>query len=293
MAKTILIFGAAGMLGHTLMISLARRYTVVATARSASAALEALARNSGVPLIAGIEAHDTAQLEATLDSVKPDVVINCIGVVKQLKNAQLPLVAIPVNSVLPHRLAELCEPRGVRLIHFSTDCVFSGEAGPYSEASVPDARDLYGRSKLLGEVNRPNALTLRTSIIGHELGAASGLLEWIIRNRGGAVSGFARALYTGVTTNYMAEAIFRLIDDFPRLCGVWQLSADSISKYDLIELVDKVYGLDLQIARDEEFRCDRRLDSSLFRQRTGIVPPIWPEMIEAMHAEHKQTQQWN
>jgi len=286
MTKKVLIFGASGMLGHRLMSSLAAHYSVSATVRMPAPALEALAKKSGATLISGIEADNTAQLEAAFDRVKPDVAINCIGVVKQLQSANSPLVAIPINSVLPHRLAELAAQRGARFIHFSTDCVFGGDAGPYSEASVPDPRDLYGRSKLLGEVSRADALTVRTSIIGHELTAPTGLLEWILRNRGNAVYGYARALYTGVTTNYMATALVRLIDEFPRLSGVWHLSAEPISKFDLIELVDEIYGLGMQVARDEYFVCDRRLDSTPLRQKTGIVPPSWPDMIAAMRTEH-------
>jgi dTDP-4-dehydrorhamnose reductase len=271
------------------MVSLGRRYSVVATVRRADSALQDLAKRCGATLLAGVEAEDTVQLESAFDRVRPDVAINCIGAVKQLQSTNSPLVAIPVNSVLPHRLAELAAQRGARFIHFSTDCVFGGDKGPYTEAANPDPHDLYGRSKLLGEVSRSNTLTLRTSIIGHELSTPTGLLEWILRNRGKAVSGFARALYTGVTTNYMATAIVRLIDEFPSLNGVWHLSADSISKCDLIELVDEVYGLGIQIERDEKFVCDRRLDSTGLRQKTGIVPPSWREMIAAMRNEHTAT----
>jgi dTDP-4-dehydrorhamnose reductase len=274
------------MLGHRLTSSLAARYSVSGTVRTITPALDALAKKSGATLIAGVEAEDSAQLETTFDKVKPDVVINCIGVVKQLQSANSPLIAIPLNSVLPHQLAQLAAQRGARFIHFSTDCVFAGDAGPYSEVSAPDARDLYGRSKLLGEVNSANALTLRTSIIGHELITPTGLLEWILSNRGKSVSGFARALYTGVTTNYMATALVRLIDEFPRLRGVWHLSADPISKFDLIELVDEIYDLGIQVTRDEYFVCDRRLDSTPLRQKTGIVPPSWHDMIAAMRTEH-------
>lgn len=286
MTKTVLIFGASGMLGHRLVASLAAHYSVVATVRNANSTLKALVQKSGATLLTGVEAEDVVSLEAAFDTAKPDVAINCIGIVKQSQSANSPLVAIPINSVLPHRLADFADKRGARLIHFSTDCVFGGEAGPYSETAIPNPHDLYGRSKLLGEVNRSNALTLRTSVIGHELSDPAGLLEWILRNRGKAVTGFARALYTGVTTNYMASALVRLINEFPYLSGVWHLSADSISKYDLIELVDKVYGLGMQIARDENFVCDRRLDSTLLRQKTGIVPPAWADMIASMRNEH-------
>ncbi len=277
------------MLGHrVLQILPTYGHEVVGTVRGA--AEEAAGETGPVEprLIGGISVEPEGLVERVLDSERPDVVVNCIGVVKQLASANDPLVAIPVNALFPHRLARACTQRGVRIIHFSTDCVFSGNAGPYTEASPPDPQDLYGRSKLLGEINAPNALTLRTSIIGHEIGGGTGLVSWILRNRGGRVSGFVRALYTGVTTDFMTQALTQIITDFPKLYGVWHLSADPISKYDLICLVNEIYGLDLTIDRDEAYVCDRRLDSTMFRSRTGIVPPTWREMLQVMYENHQQ-----
>lgn len=279
----VLILGAAGMLGHRLMLSLRDSgCSVVGTVRQVTEDLSRALGSSAPRLIAGVSAETPGAIEKILDDEKPDVVVNCIGVVKQLASAKDPLISVPINALLPHRLAKACAERGMRMIHFSTDCVFSGIAGPYTEASWPDARDLYGRSKLLGEVNALNVLTLRTSIIGHELGEGTGLVSWILRNKGKRVSGFAKALYTGVTTDFMGTAIYRIMTEFPELNGVWHFSADPISKYDLVCLTNQIFKLDMHIMRDEDFMCDRRLDSTLFRNRTRMIPPTWPEMIEKM-----------
>ena len=284
----IMILGANGMLGHCLLRSLSEHgHEMIGTLRRAPETVSVTIGNNVARLIGGISVEQEGIVEHILDSERPDVVVNCVGVVKQLSAAKDPLVSIPINAMFPHRLALSCAERGMRMIHFSTDCVFSGTAGPYSEASRPDPQDIYGLTKLLGEVNTPNALTIRTSIIGHELDKEGpGLVSWIIRSRGTRVSGFARALYTGVTTDFMADAVHRLITDFPELCGVWHLSADAISKYDLVCLMNEIYGLGMTIDRDETFVCDRRLDSALFRRRTGIVPPPWRDMLMQMHANH-------
>ncbi len=285
----IVILGAGGMLGHRLLQALPEHgHEVVGTIRGVAEESAGLKGPAGPRLIGGISAEPEGLVERVLDSERPDVVVNCIGVVKQLATANDPLVAIPVNTLFPHRLARACAQRGARIIHFSTDCVFSGSAGPYSEASPPDPQDLYGRSKLLGEINAPNALTLRTSIIGHEIGDGAGLVSWILRNRGNRVSGFARALYTGITTDFMAQVLIRLIADFPELCGVWHLSAGPISKYDLICLINEIYDLDLTINRDEAYVCDRRLDSGMFRRRTGVMPPSWRKMLEEMNENYQR-----
>lgn len=282
----VLILGARGMLGHRLAQGLADcGHEVSATLRGSLADLPTVLQRSDVRVFDRIDVDAFESIRSLLDALRPQFVLNCIGVVKQLASAKDPLVAIPINALLPHRLAGACSEIGARLIHFSTDCVFSGSAGPYSEASAPDPQDLYGRSKLLGEVNAAHVLTLRTSIIGHELdGGGSGLVAWILRNCGQRVAGYARALYTGVTTDFMADAVDRLIDMSPALCGVWHLGSDPISKYGLVGLVNEMYGLGMQIDRDEAFVCDRRLDSSLLRNRAGIMPPSWPEMITTMHA---------
>ena len=213
------------------------------------------------------------------------MVLNCIGIIKQTKAANDPLPAIAINSLFPHQLARLTSMRGARLFHFSTDCVFSGRRGNYVEDDLPDPVDLYGRSKLLGEVDAPGALTLRMSMVGRELRGHLGLIDWFLSQRGRRVSGYARALYSGLTTIATADLVARLIRAHPQLEGVWQVSGEPISKFDLLAIVNRVYALGIEIVRDETFVCDRRLDSSRFRNATGWRPASWEDMIADMHSE--------
>jgi len=278
----VLIFGAAGMLGHKLLEKLSPRFETFGTLRGGTAGLPAQLPMGN--LIEGVEANDLPALAAALDRVRPDVAINCIGIIKQLKQAKDAVPSIRINALLPHQLAELCGERGVRLIHFSTDCVFSGRQGPYTEQDSPDATDLYGRGKLLGELDQPGCLTLRTSIIGPELRHGLSLLAWFLQQRGGRVKGYANALFSGFPTTVMADIVIKLIGEYPGLEGLWHVSSDPIDKYDLLRLINDTYGLGIAIERDEEFHCDRRLDSSRFRAATGYVPPSWPRLVQEMHA---------
>jgi dTDP-4-dehydrorhamnose reductase len=217
----------------------------------------------------------------------PDVVVNCVGLVKQRAQAADPLVALPINSLLPHRLVRLCALIGARLIHFSTDCVFSGERGRYGETDVPDARDLYGRSKLLGEVDDSHALTLRVSIVGPELGGTQGLLAWFLGQRDG-VQGFRNAVFSGLTTLELARVVRDLLLDRPDLHGVYHLSADPISKFDFLTLTAKTYGHSICIYPRDEPTIDRSLDSGKLRAALGYRPPSWTEMLERLRDhEHR------
>lgn len=281
----VLVLGAGGMLGHKLMQRLAGDFEVVGTLRGDGEPYRSARALAGARLRPGVSADCPSSVAAALDEVRPDAVLNCIGVVKQREAAKSPVAAIGINALFPHRLAELCAPRGVRLIHFSTDCVFSGRGGPYREASASDAEDLYGRTKFLGEVDRPGCLTLRASILGREIASRHGLLEWFLSQRGGRVKGFANALYTGYTTSAMATLVAELLGRFPGLAGVWNIGTDPISKFDLLGIVNRAYELGITIDRDESFSCDRRLDSSAFRKRTGHVPAPWEKMIAEMHAD--------
>lgn len=278
----VLVFGAAGMLGHKLLERLSSRFETFGTLRGTAAGLPATLPTQR--LIENVSGTDVAALRTVLDTVRPDVAINCIGIIKQLKEAKAAVPSIAINALLPHQLAELCGERGIRLLHFSTDCVFSGRQGPYTEQDFPDAADLYGRTKLLGELDQPGCLTLRTSIIGPELRHGLSLFAWFLQQRGGRVKGFANALYTGFPTTAMADLVGDLIAHHPDLHGLWHVSSDPISKYDLLGLINAAYGLGVTIDRDEDFHCDRRLDSSRFRAATGYAPPSWPQMIADMHA---------
>jgi dTDP-4-dehydrorhamnose reductase len=235
--------------------------------------------------IAGVDAIDFDSVARAIADVKPDVVINCIGIIKQLKVAKDPIVSLSINSLYPHRLAILCRAAGARMIHISTDCVFSGRKGLYTEDDVSDAEDLYGRTKFLGEVAGPGCLTLRTSIIGRELHSASGLIDWFLSNRGGKIRGFRKAIYTGFTTQALATIVADVIHRHPELSGVWQVSSEPISKFDLLTLVNEVYHAGIEIEPDDTFKCDRSLNSARFRAAVNFRPPSWPEMISEMHCD--------
>ena len=284
--KRVLVLGASGMLGHVLFGTLSRReeLDVHATCRSAAPLERAFPGDLLVRVHAGVSADDFRTVEQALGALRPDVVINCIGIIKQLAEAEDPLVAIPINALFPHRLAKACGAAGARLIHLSTDCVFNGRKGNYTEEDPADAEDLYGRSKLLGEVTAPGCVTLRTSLIGHELSGGHGLLEWFLAQEG-PVRGFARAIFSGFPTVEFARITAECIIPNPSLAGIYHVASDPISKYDLLQLVAGAYGKSVVIARDESFVCDRSLDADRFRAATGYRPPPWPELVRAMRKD--------
>lgn len=278
----VLVLGASGMLGNAALRVFADSpgYQVFGSVRaSASARLLPLEVRDRV--IAGVDVESSDSLIQLFAAVRPHVVINCVGVVKQLADADDPLKAIPINSVLPHRLAQLCGAIGARFIHMSTDCVFSGAKGMYTDTDQSDAKDLYGRSKFLGEVDYPHAVTLRTSIIGHELNRATSLIGWFL-NQHGRVRGFDRAIFSGLPTVEIARLIRDHVLTRPELHGVYNVSADPINKFDLLSLVAEAYQKDIEIERDSSLIIDRSLDSSRFRIATGFRPPPWPELVRSM-----------
>lgn len=281
----ILVLGANGMLGHKLLQRLTVGHEVWGTVRGNPSAAPQIPGVDPAYLIGEVSALEIESLRRVLETVQPSAVLNCIGIVKQIDAAKDAVTSITINALLPHQLAQLCAQTGSRLIHFSTDCIFSGRAGPYQETDQPDATDLYGRSKLLGEVDRPGCLTLRTSIVGRELRRGTGLFEWFFTQRGKAVRGYRHALYTGLTTLAMADVVRMVLEFHPGLSGIWQVGADPIDKCSLLELVNRIYDLGIPIDSDETFHCDRRLDSNRFRTLTGWSPPSWEAMVEAMHTD--------
>jgi dTDP-4-dehydrorhamnose reductase len=275
----MLVLGGTGMFGHVLYRECERRFDAHATIRSEHPSEVAARALDAGQTVGGVRAEDAASVERALDRTAPDVVVNCIGVVKQ--RDVRPAEMIHVNALFPHELAEACGERGIRLIHISTDCVFSGERGAYAEDDTPDAEDLYGRSKLLGEPRGAGVLTIRTSMIGRELESSHGLLEWLL-SQSGEVRGFTAARFTGPTTPVLAKAIADLVELHPGLEGTWHLGADPISKYDLLILLRDAYQLDVEVLADDSVRVDRTLDSSRFHAATGWAAPAWPEMVAAL-----------
>jgi dTDP-4-dehydrorhamnose reductase len=277
-----MVLGASGMLGNTLLRYFATRtaHNVVGVVRS-TRSVRMLSAEVQDKIAEGGDVEDFDALVRLFERHRPTVVVNCIGLVKQLDDSKDPLAAIPVNAILPHRLARLCALAQARLVHLSTDCVFSGEKGMYVEDDLPDARDVYGRTKLLGEVDYPHALTLRTSIIGHELASNHSLVCWFLAQEG-AVRGFSRAIFSGFPTVEIARIIDEIVLPRPELSGLYHLSADPIDKASLLKLIADTYGKGIRIDDDPGFVIDRSLDSSRFRSSTGFQPENWPTLIRRM-----------
>ncbi|HEY0665069.1 MAG TPA: SDR family oxidoreductase [Gallionella sp.] len=280
----ILVLGASGMLGNAMMrvLSENKDWRVHGTVRSAGAQ-RFFSADIAARLISGVDVEQQDSLLQAFISARPDVVINCVGLIKQLADVEDPLLAIPINSLLPHRLARMCELAGARLIHMSTDCVFSGDKGNYRESDPSDARDLYGRSKFLGEVAYPHAITLRTSIIGHELQSAHGLVGWFLSQQD-RCNGYTKAIFSGLPTVVLAQIIRDVVIPRPDLSGVYHVAAQPIAKYDLLKLIAEVYGKAIEITPSDKLVIDRSLDASRFREATGYVAPGWQKLIETMHA---------
>ncbi|MBG6073085.1 MULTISPECIES: SDR family oxidoreductase [unclassified Polaromonas] len=278
----ILVLGASGMLGNAVLKFFhgSEGCSVVGSARSGGG-LRYLPKELQDCVVCGVDVENLDSLMRLFTLTRPEVVINCIGLVKQLSEADDPLAAIPINALLPHRLARLCAVAGARFIHMSTDCVFAGTKGMYREVESTDARDLYGLSKYLGEVDYPHAITLRTSIIGHELNSAHGLIGWFLAQNG-AVNGFTRAIFSGLPTVELARVIRDFVIPNPELRGVYHVSAEPIAKYDLLQLVAHVYEKNILINPDDSLVIDRSLNSERFRKITGYQTPAWPELIRRM-----------
>jgi dTDP-4-dehydrorhamnose reductase len=273
------------MLGHKLCQAASARMETAATVRETRPAAEALGLPKQVRMIGGVDAADLGSVERAVASAHPDVVVNCIGIVKQSPLAQDPIASITVNALLPHQLARICRESSVRLIHLSTDCVFSGRKGHYVEGDASDAEDLYGRSKFLGEAGEPNAITLRTSMIGRELRGANGLVEWFLSQRGKSVKGFRRSIFSGFTTAVLSKIILDVVIPHPELTGVWHVAAEPISKHELLSMINDVYDLGAAIEDDDSVVCDRSLNGMRFAAGTRFVAPAWRAMIGEMAAD--------
>ena len=275
------VLGGDGMLGYQLLKSLDQRHEVKVTLRQDLEAYSSYKLFNNDNAYTGIDIRSLERLVEVMADFRPEAVINAVGIVKQRLDAKESIPSLEINALLPHRLAVLCKGIGTRLIHLSTDCIFSGKKGNYVESDLSDAEDLYGKTKYLGEVHEANSLTLRTSIIGRELSRHTSLLDWFLAQTG-TVKGFTKAIYTGFTTLEMSRIIEKMLIEFPAASGVYQVSSDPINKYELLLLIREKLGLDVEIVPDDVFCCDRSLDSSRFRAEFNYTPPTWPAMIEEL-----------
>jgi dTDP-4-dehydrorhamnose reductase len=280
----ILILGASGMLGSAMfsVLSENRDLRVSGTIRS-STMKRFFPQEIARQLLTDVDVENHDALVKVFEAIEPDVVVNCIGLIKQLPDHDDPLAAIPINTLLPHRLARLCKISKARLVHISTDCVFAGTKGNYVEDDASDAQDLYGKSKFLGEVAYPHTVTLRTSIIGHELQSAHALVEWFLSQQE-SCKGFTKAVFSGLPTVELARLVRDVIITRPALSGLYHVAAHPIAKYDLLRLIAKTYGKKIDIVPDDSVVIDRSLNAARFQQATGYVAPAWPELIQSMHS---------
>ena len=277
----ILILGGDGMLGHQLFKHLSKEHEVKVTLRQDLSVYEKFNLFFPENTFDGIDVRLTDQLIEVFGEFQPQAIVNAVGIIKQRLTSRESIPSLEINSLFPHRLAILCKAIGARMIHLSTDCVFSGTKGNYREEDPSDAVDLYGKSKYLGELNEQHCITFRTSMIGRELLHKKSLLEWFLSQRG-SIKGFKKAMFSGFTTQELSRVIEMILKQNPTASGIYHVSSDPISKYDLLSLINKRLQLPIKIIPDESFVCDRSLDSSRFRQEFNYNPPPWEKMVEEL-----------
>lgn len=278
----ILICGVSGMIGHTLWRALAEKGADVFGTLHGKRKPYAQLGLFDDRAVEDFEAADFDGVTALLDRLLPGVIINCVGITKRKAEANDVAKTFAINARFPHHVARWAGKNGARVIHFSTDCVFDGADGNYGERSVVTAPDLYGQTKFFGETDYEHCLTIRTSMIGREISGFTELLEWFLAQRGKKITGYKKAFYSGMTTLTMAGLVRRLIADFPKLNGRYQIAGPAISKYDLLLLAREAFSLDVEITPDDKFHCDRTLQSQRFTQATGLAIPSWKEMLKEL-----------
>ncbi|RYZ86180.1 MAG: SDR family oxidoreductase [Proteobacteria bacterium] len=278
----LVILGAAGMLGHQIWLKSLEKFgpqNTFGTLRKPKSHYDRFGIFKTGQILDNLDVTDFEQTQKALETIRPDVVINCIGLTLRKPDLADLEKCIDINSMLPHRLVLWGAKNSARVIHFSTDCVFNGKRGNYSETDIPTAEDLYGKSKFLGEIQGKNALTLRLSIVGRELEGKTELVEWFLSQKDQSVKGFSSVRYSGITTNVVAKEVIKIITDYPDLAGVYQLASEPITKFEILELLNDKFNVGAQIQESGEYTSDKTLDSSRFTEATGFVPPKWSSMI--------------
>lgn len=282
----VVVLGGSGMIGHVVWRELSRRSVDVwATLRGRRDTSLGAGQFANCQVLENFDAATPEPALDLLSSLAPTVIVNCIGITKRKPEASDVRPMYAVNALFPHLLARWASHHGARVIHFSTDCVFAGESGRYTERSVMTATDLYGQTKFFGELNYGHCLTLRSSMIGRELHGRTELLEWFLSQEGKTIAGFTKAIYSGLTVMQMSRIVSSLIVDHPALSGVWQVAGPVISKYELLNQCREAFGVDILIRADDTFVCDRTLDAGPFAEITGITVPSWRHMLAELAAD--------
>ena len=286
MKEKILVIGASGMLGNALFSELSKNYEVYGTVRS-NEEKKYFTPSQAERIFSFVDIENMESLARVFSRIKPDVVLNAVGLIKQNPTINDTRVAIYMNALFPHLLADLCKLSGARMIHFSTDCVFTGNKGSiYKENDLSDADDVYGKTKFLGEVSYDHCVTMRTSIIGHGFEAHASLADWFLAQKG-EIQGYTNVIYSGLPTVEIARIIGEYIIPNKRIKGLYHVSADPISKRELLQIMAKVYGKKITIKPVDQPVNDRSLDSSRFRKLAKYDPPNWLNLIKKMYQNYK------
>jgi len=281
----ILILGAGGMLGHQIAKTLHSRFpkSVYGMIRKPKSHYEKYGFLPQERFFDGIDVLETEALLRLLDEVRPQWIVNCVGITLRKSESKNFSKCMEINAVLPHRLALWARHNEAKVIHFGTDCVFDGKKGSsYKDFDQPTATDLYGTSKYLGEITDPFSLTLRLSIVGRELDSNSELVEWFLQQKGKTIKGFSQTIYSGLSTPTVAKEVARIIQDHPQLSGLYQVASEPISKYDLLQLLNEHFANNTTIEREDQHISNKSLDFERYAAKTGFRPPSWSEMIKEL-----------
>jgi len=287
----VCVLGSGGLLGHMLIRVLSASHDVYGTTREKASKDSPLAQFLPIEKWIGeVDAAEPSSIKRVFEKNQFDIAINCIGLIKQRSDQVDDRPMMSINGEFPHKLAEIANSSGVRVIQISTDCVFSGDKGNYVETDTPDPVDTYGRSKLLGELNDSTNLTIRTSHIGPELGRHTSFFDWVLGSENQTVNGYMGAIYSGFSTRVSAQLIGTLLERFYLYGNVWHLASKPISKFELIELINSVFDLKIQLVEDRQYTCDRSLKMDSLNKRFEFTAPTWRAMIEAMHLDQRNYQ---
>jgi dTDP-4-dehydrorhamnose reductase len=277
----ILILGASGLIGHKLLQKLSNDFDVYATLHRSKESYGLMPLFSGQNIIDEVDVSDFENVSAILHSVNPNVILNCIGITPRKDEINNLYKVIKINSLFPHQLANWAKVNNKRVIHFSTDCVFNGSTGNYTENSLTTAEDVYGRTKALGEINYSHTLTIRSSFIGQELFGKTELLDWFLNQEGKRINGFTNTLYSGVSTNFMTYVVKTIILNAPELSGLYQLAPDKpISKYELLCIAKRAFDVNIEIIPENEYVHTPTLNGSKLKDNIKINVPSWKEMMK-------------